>query len=564
MTPRLEDIQIIDYATQRHIKPVLPGSIFRALTQLTHGLTLSTARAACLPSKPWAADQDAHLSGYFSTNCTLHALQSRVRPVQLPTTHYNQRSVMKSLPFDFSTAEYLRLNPDLASTGLHPAQHYLDYGHAEGRKYQDISVEKKQLLNLGIFDPDFYLSQYPDVSSAGLDPAEHFLSSGCAEGRWASLFFRSDWYMDCHPESRSHHKNCLFHYSETGSRLGYEPNPFFEPEYYSTKYKDQIGLQEPLAHFIKHGHEDLNPSPRFDAAAYIKATGCSGNPLKHYLETGMQAGAPLQRAEPLRWDEKVESATLTVLKTSAPAERVALLITHSANGHIKPHVGHYATELASGGLSVFLIVASDVSDVVIPEHLASACSNIVARQNTGFDFAAWAHVIKANSWLQNCKEITLTNDSIIGPVGIGGPELMRKIRSSTADVIGLVENIEHARHLQSFFLVFREKTIQSKAFKDFWSTVINHNDKSKVIRDYEITFTSRLQASGLETDCIFQKAGESNATIFKWEELLNEGFPFLKFEVVKKARQQKLQHIKATLSAASYDTSLIPQLNEYE
>lgn len=468
---------------------------------------------------------------------------------------------MTSLPFDFSAAEYLRLNPDVAAAGMHPAQHYLEFGRAEGRKYQDISVDKQHLLSLGIFDPEFYLSQYTDVSSAGLDPAEHFLLSGCAEGRWGSLFFRSDWYMDCHPESKLHAKNCLFHYSEVGSKLGFEPNPFFDPKYYTAKYKDQIGSEEPLAHFVKHGKEGFNPSPRFDATAYIEATGCTENPLKHYLQTGMQAGIPLQRAEPLKWGEEVESAFINVLKKSEPSDRVTLLITHSADGKIKPHVENYATELSRGGLSIFLIVASDFGNVVIPESLMSTCSHVVIRQNTGFDFAAWAHVIKTNTWLQNCKEITLTNDSIIGPIGISGSDLMKKVRSSSADVIGLVENNEHAIHLQSFFLVFREKAIQSKEFKSFWAAVVNHNDKSKVIRDYEITFTSRLQASGLTTDCIFEKAGENNATIFKWENLLDEGFPFLKFEVVKNAKEPTLKSIKTRLSSVSYDTSLIPQLS---
>lgn len=469
--------------------------------------------------------------------------------------------IMSTLPFDFSAVEYLRLNPDVASSGMHPAQHYLDYGRAEGRKYQDISVDKQQLLRLGIFDPDFYMSHYPDVANAGLDPAEHFLTSGCAEGRWESVFFRSDWYMDCHPESKSHPKNCLFHYSEIGSRIGYEPNPFFEPEYYLAKYKDQIGFDEPLAHFIKHGEEGFNPSPRFDAAAYIKATGCSENPLKHYLRTGMQAGVPLVRAEPLQPHEEVESASITVLKNSGSSERVALLVTHSPDGKIKPHVYNYATELTLGGLSVFLIVASDANDVVIPENLNATCAHIIVRQNIGFDFAAWAHTIKIHPWIQHCKEIILTNDSIIGPIGMSGSELMEKIRSRHADVIGLVENNEHARHLQSFFLVCREKAIQSRDFKNFWSTVINHADKSKVIRDYEITFTSRLQSCGLSTDCIFQQAGENNATIFNWEKLIDEGFPFLKFEVVKNSNRQDIQHIKTRLKADSYDTSLIPQLS---
>ena len=468
---------------------------------------------------------------------------------------------MKSLPADFSESDYLRLNPDVAAAGLDATHHYLEFGHAEGRSYKDDGQAKDYLISTGIFDPEFYLSEYPDVSEAGLDPYEHFLNSGCAEGRWASVFFRSDWYMDRYPSAKRYAGNSLFHYTEVGSKLGYEPNPFFESAYYLQKYKKQLNGKEPLAHFIEHGADGFNPSPRFDARAYIDETGCSGNPLKHYLEDGMQAGVPLHRAEPLKWGEQVESAFLRVVKCSDPVKRVALLITHSRDGTIKPHVHYYASQLVSGGSSVFLIVASDFGCVAVPEGLHDICSNIVVRQNVGYDFAAWAHVMKAFSWIYDCTEIILTNDSITGPVGMTGSDLMEVVRSDPADIVGLIENHEHADHLQSFFLVLGERAIKAEGFKEFWMAVVNHNDKSKVIRDYEITFTQRMSALGLNVACVFEKTGMTNATIFKWEQLLEEGFPFLKFEVVRNATAETLKLIKSRLLKMSFDTSLIPELD---
>ncbi|WP_439885221.1 rhamnan synthesis F family protein [Pseudomonas syringae] len=468
---------------------------------------------------------------------------------------------MKSLPADFSASDYLRLNPDVASAGLDATHHYLEFGQAEGRMYTDSRTEKEYLISTGIFDPEFYLKQYPDVTEAGIDPYEHFLNSGCAEGRWASVFFRSDWYMERYPSAKRHAKNSLFHYVEIGSKLGYEPNPFFESAYYLQKYRKQLDGKEPLAHFIKYGAEGFNPSPRFDARAYVEETGCIGNPLKHYLEFGMQAGVPLRRAEPLKWGEQVESAFLRVVKCSDPVKRVALLITHSRDGTIKPHVHYYANQLVSGGSSVFLIVASDFGCVAVPEELHNICSNIVVRQNIGYDFAAWAHVMKAFSWISDCTEIILTNDSIVGPVGISGLEFMDIVRSEPADIIGLIENHEHADHLQSFFLVLGERAIRAKGFKDFWLGVVNHADKSKVIRDYEITFTQCMRALDLKMACVYSKAGLNNATIFKWEQLLEEGFPFLKFEVIRNASADALELIRSRLLKMSFDTSLIPELN---
>ncbi|WP_241150847.1 rhamnan synthesis F family protein, partial [Pseudomonas viridiflava] len=88
--------------------------------------------------------------------------------------------------------------------------------------------------------------------------------------------------------------------------------------------------------------------------------------------------------------------------------------------------------------------------------------------------------MKAFSWIYDCTEIILTNDSIIGPVGITGPDFMDVVRSDPADIVGLIENHEHADHLQSFFLVLEERAIKAAGFKEFWMAVANHNDKSKV------------------------------------------------------------------------------------
>ncbi|WP_241151703.1 rhamnan synthesis F family protein, partial [Pseudomonas viridiflava] len=154
--------------------------------------------------------------------------------------------------------------------------------------------------------------------------------------------------------------------------------------------------------------------------------------------------------------------------------------------------------------------------------------------------------------------IILTNDSIIGPVGITGPDFMDVVRSDPADIVGLIENHEHADHLQSFFLVLGERAIKAAGFKEFWMAVVYHNDKSKVIRDYEVTFTQRMSALGLNVARVFEKTGQTNATIFKWEQLLESGFPFLKFEVVRNANAETLALIKSRLLQMSFDTSLIP------
>ncbi|MEM5422991.1 glycosyltransferase [Paraburkholderia ferrariae] len=91
----------------------------------------------------------------------------------------------------FDREFYLAQYPDIAHAGIDPLQHYLDHGRAEGR------VPSRALLGeprgestsaLG-FDREFYLEQYPDVASAGVDPLQHYLDFGITEGRAHSRVF---------------------------------------------------------------------------------------------------------------------------------------------------------------------------------------------------------------------------------------------------------------------------------------------------------------------------------------------------------------------------------------
>lgn len=52
------------------------------------------------------------------------------------TDEKRRRPVLAALPQDFEPELYLQLNGDVARAGIDPAQHYLRYGHAEGRRYR--------------------------------------------------------------------------------------------------------------------------------------------------------------------------------------------------------------------------------------------------------------------------------------------------------------------------------------------------------------------------------------------------------------------------------------------
>lgn len=469
------------------------------------------------------------------------------------------------LPSDFDPKVYLKMNPDVAEARIDAARHYLEHGNREGRLYKQPTVPDGDIEKLReslLFDAEFYLSRHPDVQASGISPEAHFLAHGAKEGRWASLYFRTDWYAQRYEIPCD--VNPLFHYLDVGSAKYFEPNPFFEPSYYCARYLDKMGGMEPLKHFIMHGHEGYSPSPRFDAQRYNSDYGLKGvNPLHHYLTEGMAAGCIPLRASPPTISEQLQSAWLIRKHSNGDiGKRNALLVTFAKNGKLKPHVTHLIRGIRQSGYSVHLVITADSRFVPYPPELLGDCSSIFLRENKGYDFGAWAHVLTEMPQFWDGDELLLANDSVFGPLNFERlTKLAQRIQQSHSDIIGLTSNYEYAEHFQSYFLVLKKRALASPAMRDFFRSIVNFSDKSQVIREYEIPFLSRMKAAGLQAEVCFpayQK--EQNPVILDWDRLIDDGFPFVKASILNGPDQSLVDQEKVAekMRETGFPPRLIP------
>lgn len=77
----------------------------------------------------------------------------------------------------------------------------------------------------GLFDKAWYLAAYPDVASTGVDPAVHYLKYGASEGRDPSPSFDTLWYLETNPDVAQAGLNPLYHFAKSGRREGRTPTP---------------------------------------------------------------------------------------------------------------------------------------------------------------------------------------------------------------------------------------------------------------------------------------------------------------------------------------------------
>lgn len=415
-----------------------------------------------------------------------------------------------------------------------------------------------------LFDRDFYRLQFDGPVG---DAVRHYVETGANAGAWPHPLFDTGYYLAKHPDVRAAGLPPLLHYLLTWSQEGRRPNAFFDPRWYARNNPDLETLRlDPLSHYMRFGIDrDAFPSAEFDPKFYrheLRRTGqAADNPLAHFLRFGRQSGLlPALRNEPL--GVPVELAALDMIKSHPLGPEVALFVTHSPDGRLKPHVKPYLEALVREGLDVVLIVAADRALVLDESWVLETPKAVVVRENVGFDFAAWAHLMRRYRELFAARLVIWLNDSLIGPVDLKAFSIvMQRVRNSTADLIGLTDNFEHGHHIQSFFLALKPGTLLSKEFHHFVENVVSLPTKNDVIDHYEVEFSTRMQNSGLSTEVLFPARDHLNPSIFHWRALLQAGFPFVKVMLIRdEIEDTDKTGWREMLTERGYDAELVDRL----
>jgi lipopolysaccharide biosynthesis protein len=237
---------------------------------------------------------------------------------------------------------------------------------------------------------------------------------------------------------------------------------------------------------------------------------------------------------------------------------VCLFVTYADEPRIKPHALAHVAALVAAGVRVVVIVNTDlpVDRLAIDSGLLGHASGVAMRQNLGFDFGAWAHVLPLCSDMSHWSRLFLVNDSVVGPLDAGDfGRMIERIRQSNADVVGLTEALAPVRHLQSYFLVLGAHALRGGSVRRIFGRMRNWPTKMQVIDLYESRLTALFEAEGLRCEALFPSISgdpfSSDDTSLRWAELVRNGFPYLKTRVI--AAHPHDPQVKAWLAARPRD-----------
>ncbi|WP_421792893.1 rhamnan synthesis F family protein [Hyphobacterium sp.] len=257
----------------------------------------------------------------------------------------------------------------------------------------------------------------------------------------------------------------------------------------------------------------------------------------------------------------------TDLKT---AKDVAVLVTWDAKGRVHDFLIEHMKSLKKAGRAVILVSNSPKFPESEIARAKPYCALIAWRRNRGYDFGAYRDGLMLVPDYDALNSLILLNDSVYGPFQSLRP-LLKQMNDKQADVWGMTDSWDTRWHLQSYFLLFHTAALQNEKVRALWTNWKHVQSKSWIINKLEIGLTGQLERAGLRCAALFPYrrevtkfantvrdnqllANESlpephrkllgrmleladagapmNPCHFFWDQLIADGFPYLKREVL--------------------------------
>jgi lipopolysaccharide biosynthesis protein len=217
---------------------------------------------------------------------------------------------------------------------------------------------------------------------------------------------------------------------------------------------------------------------------------------------------------------------------------VCLFAHYDKDDRVDDYVLWYLRNISDLNFSIVFISTSqlDSSDV---SRLRAHCCDVILRENTGLDFGSWSAGFAKHSSDINGR-LLLANDSVYGPIGSLGAAVNR-LTSERADFYGLIESVEIAPHLQSWFLLFEPWVVKNAEFRSILAQPFSTMTKRQIVQNGEVGLSRRLGRAGFRYEALHRndrigqpRRHDANHMLVFWRELLLvEGIPFLKIELLR-------------------------------
>lgn len=223
-----------------------------------------------------------------------------------------------------------------------------------------------------------------------------------------------------------------------------------------------------------------------------------------------------------------------------------------------------------------VIVSTSLGDDELDRIPASV--EVIRRENVGYDFYSYRtgllRLLEGDHREPDLVELCLMNTSVLC---FDPARLFRRVLGPPGrpDVYGIVKTYELREHLQSWFVGFSRAVLEDARFAQWWRSMVSIDDRSRVIRDYELGLSQLMGDCGYRLcgildylnrvpDPLINAKAENMAYLadiinlsknpghFHWQAMMNE-FGIMKIDLLKTNRL----HLDLSPLAAAMSSNIV-------
>ena len=178
--------------------------------------------------------------------------------------------------------------------------------------------------------------------------------------------------------------------------------------------------------------------------------------------------------------------------------RLCIFAHYDRHNIVDKYVLNYLQGLRSVARHILFVSTSRVTGPDA-EALGRFCDSVILRENIGYDFMSWQTGLASINEIAAYDELIICNDSVYGPL-YPLENVFGAMENRSSDFWGITSYGYKRFHLQSYFIVFRKRMIESRPFREFWRSITPEESKARIVEKYEIGLTDAFVKEGFRPD----------------------------------------------------------------
>lgn len=223
-------------------------------------------------------------------------------------------------------------------------------------------------------------------------------------------------------------------------------------------------------------------------------------------------------------------------------KRLAIYFFYDKDGIVDNYVPYFLQNLKPFCEKLCVVVNGNLTEKS-RELLETISDDLIIRENQGYDSWAYKRAIEYYGYdkLKEYDEVLLSNYTFFGPI-YPLNELFDEMTKTDCDFWGIhrhpkinyrVAETEIIEHIQSHFIVFRNKILSSPHFQNYWQTLQPVHSYDEAITRHELRCTKYFEDLGYKSNVFlndkFYMDSMTNASIhYAFRQIVSDHCPILK------------------------------------